>query len=101
MTIEEFRSNAVLVGTIRELIKGDGTNPTALAQLIVAVQNERPSGDAKDGDSEIVSVRRLSRIAQHDEVINLILSGAEPWPQPVVEEPATFGVDPSKYQQPQ
>ena len=86
------------MGTIRELIKGDGTNPTALAQLIVAVQNERPSGDAKDGDSEIVSVRRLSRIAQHDEVINLLLSLAEPWPQQPQEEPALFGVKPEEYQ---
>ena len=98
MTIEIFRSNPVLVGAMRELIKGDGQNPTVLAQLIVAVQNERPIGDAKDGDSEIVSVRRLSRIAQHDEVINLILSGAEPWPTAPQEEAPTFGVDPKQFQ---
>ena len=97
MTIEEFRSNPVLVGAMRELVKGDGQNPTVLAQAIVAIQNEKPTQDAKDGDSEIVSVRRLSRIAQHDEVINLFLSLAEPLPPPVVEEPATFGVNPEDF----
>ena len=97
MTIEEFRSNPVLVGAMRELVKGDGQNPTVLAQAIVAVQNEKPTQDAKDGDSEIVSVRRLSRIAQHDEVINLFLSLSEPLPPPVVEERATFGVNPEDF----
>jgi hypothetical protein len=101
MTIEEIRSNPVLVGAFRELLKGDGITPTVLAQVIVAVQSEKPNQDAKDGDSEIVSVRRLSRIAQHDEVINLLLSCAEPMPTAPQEEPATFGVNPSEYQPPQ
>lgn len=98
MTVEEFRSNPVLVGAMRDLVKGDGTTPTVLAQAIVAVQSEKPSQDARDGDSEIVSVRRLSRIAQHDAVINLLLSCAEPMPSETDEEPALFGVDPSKFQ---
>ena len=101
MTIETFRSNPVLVGAMRELIKGDGTSPTVLAQALIAVQNEKPVSDAKDGDAEIVSVRRLSRIAQHDEVINLFLSLAEPLPPPIEEERATFGVKVEDYQQPQ
>lgn len=88
----------MLVGAMRDLIKGDGTNPTVLAQAIVAVQAEKPTQDARDGDSEIVSVRRLSRIAQHDEVINLLLSCAEPMPTAPQEEPALFGVNPSEYQ---
>lgn len=98
MTVDEFRSNPVLVGALRTILKGDGTNPTVLAQAIVAVQNEKPTQDARDTDSEIVSVRRLSRIAQHDEVISLLLSCAEPMPQQTEEEPALFGVDPSKFQ---
>ena len=85
---------------MRELVKGDGQNPTVLAQAIVAVQNEKPTQDAKDGDSEIVSVRRLSRIAQHDEVINLLLSCAEPMPPAPQEEPALFGVRPEEFQTP-
>lgn len=99
ISVEEFRSNPVLVGAMRELIKGDGTNPTVLANAIVAVQNEVPIVDAKDGDSEIVSVRRLSKISQHAEVINLLLSLAEPWPTTPQEEPALFGVDPEKFKQ--
>jgi hypothetical protein len=97
LTVEEFRSNPVLVGAMREIVQGDGTNPTVLAQAIVAVQNEKPIYDAKDGDAEIVSVRRLSRIAQHDLVINLLLSCAEPMPPQTEEPPATFGVDPAQF----
>jgi hypothetical protein len=97
MTVEEFRSNPVLVGAMRDLIKGDGTNPTVLAQAIVAVQNEKPSRDAKDNEPEIVSVRRLSRIAQHDEVINLLLSCGEPLPTEEEEERPLFGVNPQDY----
>lgn len=74
-------------------------NPSVLAQAIVAIQNERPMFDAKDSDPELVSVRRLSRIAQHDEVINLLLSCAEPLPPQVEEEPPTFGVDKEQFNQ--
>jgi len=96
--VDEFRSNPVLVGAMRELIKGDGSAPTVLAQAIVAVQNEKPLGDAADGDPEIASVRRLSRIAQHDEVISLLLSCGEPMPIPTEEEEPTFGVRKEDFQ---
>ena len=82
---------------MRELVKGDGQNPTVLAQAIVAVQNEKPGGNVKDGDKKIVSVRRLSKIEQHEETLNLLLSCAEPLPPPVVEERATFGVNPEDF----
>jgi hypothetical protein len=85
---------------MRELLRGDGSNPTVLAQAIVAVQGEKPTIDAADNDSELVSVRRLSRIAQHEEVITLLLSLAEPMPPPQQDEEATFGVNPRDFQPP-
>lgn len=98
MTVEEFRSNPILVAAMRDLLRGDGITPTVLAQAVVAIQGAKPTEDAKDRDPEIVSVRKLSKIAQHDEVINLLLSCAEPMPAETDEGPALFGVDPSKFQ---
>lgn len=95
--MEQFRSNPVLVGAMRELLRGDGAQPTVLAQAIVAVQNEKPTVDAMDDAPEIVSVRRLSRIAQHDDVITLLLSCGEPLPIQEPEEEATFGVKKSDF----
>src|SRR6266446_2413688 len=92
MTVTQFRSNPILVGAMRELLQGDGSVPTVLAQAIVAVQNEKPMFDADDLHPEIESVRRLSRIAQHEEVITLLLSCAEPMPEQQVDEEPTFGV---------
>jgi len=89
-----------MVGAMRELLRGDGTASTVLAQAIVAVQSQKPMLDATDADPEIVSVRRLSRIAQHDEVITLLLSCAEPLPAESVEEEATFGVRKEDFQPP-
>ena len=99
MTIDEFRSNPVLVGAMRALLQTVDGNPSVLAQAIVAVQNERPMFDAKDDDPEIVSVRRLSRSFQHDEVLNLLLSCGEPLPVAPQEEEPTFGVDREKFNQ--
>ncbi len=87
-----------MVGEMRELLQGDGLTPTVLAQVIVAVQNEKPTQDAADADNELVSVRRLSRIAQHEEVITLLLSCAEPMPEPQVDEEPTFGVRKQDFQ---
>src|SRR5437762_11955642 len=100
MNVYEFRSNPVLVGAMRNLLRGDGVTPTVLAQAIVAVQGEKPTQDAGEREPEIVSVRRLSKIAQHEEVITLLLSCAEPLPEPEVEEEPTFGIDPRKFQEP-
>lgn len=99
MTVPEFRSNPVLVGAMKGLLQGEDGQPSVLAQAIVAVQNERPMNDATDHDDSIVSVRRLSRIAQHDEVINLLLSCAEPMPAQSEEEVASFGVDRKQFEQ--
>lgn len=92
MTAFQFRSSAERVGAMRDLI----TN-TVLAEAIVCLKDERPSGDAPDHADPIASVRLLSRQAQHDAVINLLMSLAEPLPQQPVEEPADWGVDASKF----
>ncbi len=84
---------------MRGMLQTVDGQPSVLAQAIVAIQNERPMFDAKDDDPEIVSVRRLSKSAQHDEVINLLLSLAEPLPPQREEESATFGVDREKFNQ--
>ncbi len=92
MTTEEFRSNPVLVGSLKALLISDNGQPSVLAQAIVAVQNEKPPPTVAEGFPEIASVRRLSRIAGFDESLELLLSCSEPLPPPLVEEPATFGV---------
>ncbi len=92
MTTIEFRENAVLVGAMKALLISSEGQPSVLAQAIVAVQNEKPTYIVRDGDEEIVSVRRLSRIAGFDESLELLLSCSEPLSPPLVEEPATFGV---------
>ena len=100
MTTSEFRENPVLVGALKALLIGDNGTPSVLAQAIVAVQNEKPPPTIIEGHPEIASVRRLSRIAGYEESLELLLSCAEPLPPPVVEEPATFGVDPAQFKQP-
>ena len=91
MIVEEFRSNPVLVGALKALLIGQDGQPSVLAQAIVAVQNERPSPRVAEHSTEIVSIRRLDRIAGFDESLELLLSCSEPLPPPIVEEPATFG----------
>jgi hypothetical protein len=99
MTTSDFRNNPVLVGALKALLIGDNGTPSVLAQAIVAVQNEKPAPNVPEGHPEIASVRRLSRITGYEESLELLLSCAEPLPPPVVEEPATFNVDPEKFKQ--
>ena len=88
------------VAALKALLIGQDGQPSVLAEAIVAVQNERPSPKVTEHSTEIVSVRRLDRIAGFDESLELLLSCAEPLPPPVVEEPATFGVRVEDYKQP-
>ncbi len=92
MTVSEFRENAFLVGAMKTLLVGENGQPSILAQAIVAVQTEKPAPTITEGDPEIASVRRLSRIAGFDESLELLLSCSEPLPRIEEEEPATFGV---------
>ncbi len=100
MTTTDFRENPILVGALKALLNGENGQPSVLAQALVAVQNERPSPRVSEQSNEIVSIRRLDRIAGFDESLELLLSCAEPIPTQVEEAPALFGVDPSQYQQP-
>ena len=101
MTVHDFRSNGVLVGALKELLKSNGDgNPSVLARAIVAVQNEKPSSIVDESSPEIVSVRRSSRIAGFEESLDLLLSCAEPLPAQAPEEVATFGVNPADFQVP-
>ncbi len=97
MTVNDFRSNPVLVGALKALLNGDNGTPSVLAQAIVAVQNEKPLSNVNEGQPEIASVRRLSRIAGYEESLELLLSCAEPMPVPQEEETATFGVNPEEF----
>ncbi len=92
MTVGDFRENAVLVGAMKALLLGVDGQPSVLAQAIVAVQNERPSPKVAEHSTEIVSIRRLDRIAGFDESLELLLSCSEPLSPPPEEEVATFGV---------
>jgi len=92
VTTFEFRSNPILVGALKALLNGDNGTPSVLAQAIVAVQNEKPQYNVREEHAEIVSVRRLSRIAGYEESLELLLSCAEPMPVPQEEEEPTFGV---------
>ena len=98
MTVNQFRSNGVLVGALKALLNGDNGTPSVLAQAIVAVQNEKPPFRVDEGHNEIASVRRLSRIEGYEESLELLLSCSEPLPLPEEEEPATFGVNPAEFQ---
>ena len=100
MTLFEFRSNPMKIAAFAEILRGDGTSPTILAEAIVAVQNELILRDAKPEDMREVSVRLLSQAVGRTDALTDLLSCAEPLPPPVVEEPATFGVDPSQFKQP-
>jgi len=84
---------------VRDLIHGDGTAPTILSQVLVAVQKEVIM-DARDDDPELVSVRKLSRAAERQSVISDIILCGEPLPQESVEEEATFGVSKESFQPP-
>ena len=86
------------VGAFKAFLLGENGQPSILAEAIVAVQNESPSPKVPEHSEEIVSIRRLDRIAGFNESLELLLSCAEPLPPPVVEEPATFGVRPEDYQ---
>ena len=97
MTTVDFRENPVKVGALKALLVGGDGQPSILAEAIVAVQNERPSPKVAEQSTEIVSIRRLDRIAGFDESLELLLSCAEPLPPPVVEEAPTFGVNPDDY----
>jgi len=92
MTSFDFRSSPDRVGAMRELIQN-----TVLAEAIVCLKDERPSGDAPDHADALASVRLLSRQAQHDAVINLLMSLAVPFTPPPVEEQANWGIDESKF----
>ncbi len=94
MTIQDFRSNPVLVGALKSLLISDNGQPSVLAQAIVAVQNEKPEPNVGESLPEIASVRRLSRITGYEESLELLLSCSEPLPPPIVEEEPTFGVEP-------
>ena len=100
MTTVDFRENPIKVGALKALLIGENGQPSVLAEAIVAVQNESPSPKVPEHSEEIVSTRRLDRIAGFNESLELLLSCAEPLPPPVVEEPATFGVDPAQFKQP-
>jgi hypothetical protein len=100
VTTNDFRENPILVGALKALLNGENGQPSVLAQAIVAVQNERPSPRVAEHSTEIVSIRRLDRIAGFDESLELLLSCAEPIPVVVEEAQATFGVDPSQFIQP-
>jgi hypothetical protein len=100
LTLDQFRSNPVLVGAMRELIHGDGSNPTVLAQAIVAIQAEGLTVDARDHEPELVSVRRLSRMTERQVVISDLLSCADPMPPPQQDEEPTFGVRKQDFQPP-
>jgi hypothetical protein len=99
MTTVQFRENPVKVGALKALLIGENDQPSILAEAIIAVQNERPSPKVPEHSPEIVSVRRLDNISGFDESLELLLSCAEPLPPPVVEERATFNVDPEKFKQ--
>ena len=92
MTVSDFRENAILVGAMKALLIGQDGEPSVLARAIVAVQNERPSPKVAEHSTEIVSIRRLDRIAGFDESLELLLSCSEPLAPPAEEEIATFGV---------
>jgi hypothetical protein len=92
MTAYQFRSSADRVGAMRELIQN-----SVLVDAIVCLKDERPSGDAPDHADALASVRLLSRQAQHDAVINLLMSLAEPLPPEPVEEQPDWGVDATKF----
>ncbi len=94
MTTIDFRENPMKVGALKAMLLPTADGPSILAEAIVAVQNEKPTYIVRDGDEEIVSVRRLSRIAGFDESLELLLSCSEPLPRIEEEEPATFGVKP-------
>ncbi len=80
------------VGALKAMLLPTADGPSILAEAIVAVQNERPSPKVSEHSTEIVSIRRLDRIAGFDESLELLLSCSEPLAPPPVEEEATFGV---------
>ncbi len=82
------------VGALKAMLLPTADGPSILAEAIVAVQNEKPPPTVAEGFPEIASVRRLSRIAGFDESLELLLSCSEPLPPPLIEEPATFGIEP-------
>lgn len=71
---------------------------SVLAEAIVCLKDERPSGDAPDFADALASVRLLSRQAQHDAVINLLMSLAEPLPPEPMQEEPTWGVPRQNFQ---
>jgi hypothetical protein len=92
MTAYSFKSSPERVGAMRELIEN-----SILAEAIVCLRDERPSGDAPDHADALASVRLLSRQAGHDAVINLLLSLAEPVPPEPEEEAPNWGIDETKF----
>lgn len=74
---------------MRELLN----NPT-LAEAIVCIKDE-PIIDAPAGSEAIVSVRLLSSGAQKNDVINTLLSLAEPMPVQAPEPPPTWAAKPN------
>jgi hypothetical protein len=85
---------------MRELIHGDGSAPTVLAQAIVAVQNELILRDASDTDMREVSVRLLSRAVGRTDALSDLLSCAELMKPPQQDEEPTFGVRKQDFQPP-
>src|SRR5882724_8359881 len=98
MTVTDFRSNPVLVGSLKALLNGDNGTPSVLAQAIVAVQNDKPTSNISEAHPEIASVRRLSKIEGWEESLERLLSCAEPMPLPEAEEEPTFGVNKAEFQ---
>src|SRR4029077_12910575 len=97
MRAMQFRSSAERVVAMRELL-----NNPILAEALVCLKDERPSDDAADNADPVVSVRLLSRQFQHDHVINLFLSLAEPLPVETTDEEPSWGIDKTRFKvQPQ
>lgn len=85
MTETDFRANAGYVDRMREIF----SDPVYQAFLIM-LTDSAPREDASDADPEIVSTRRLSRLAGYDECMQRHFAASVPLPPPPVQIAETW-----------
>lgn len=85
MTESDFRSNPAFVDRMREIF----SDPVYQAFLIM-LKDSAPIFDALDADPEIVSVRRLSKLAGYDECMSRHFAASLPLQKPPAQIPETW-----------
>jgi hypothetical protein len=85
MTEAAFRSNDGYVDRMREIF----ADPVYQAFLIM-LKDSAPIEDALDSDPEIVSVRRLSKLAGYDECLSRHFAASIPLLKPPERIPETW-----------